>query len=114
MAAVRKSRITFSYEGIGEMLRSEFMEAEMGRRINNVKDRAVATSPVGSAATRDTHPGRYKDAFETETTREGGVNKDRASGYLVNTSPEAFIVEYGTSRQRAFATMRNALDAARD
>jgi HK97 gp10 family phage protein len=96
-----------SYEGIGELLRSAEMEQAMRRRAETIKQRAEQTAPVGDPAT-DPHAGRYRDSFEVESGREGGRKKDRAYGRVLNAAPEAFYVEYGTSKQEAQHTLLNA------
>jgi HK97 gp10 family phage protein len=108
-----RSTISFSYTGIGEMLRSPEMEKEMLRRAEKVKAEAERSAPVGDPR-RDTHSGRYKASFHIDTTRRGGVRSDRAAAYISNDSPEAVFVEFGTSRQVGRHILRNALNAARD
>ena len=102
-----------SYEGIGELIRSAAMEKEMRRRAEAIKQRAEETAPVGDPKT-DPHPGRYKDSFKVESGQDGGVKKDRAYGRVVNDAPEAFYVEYGTSKIEARHTLLNAAQAAED
>jgi hypothetical protein len=96
-----------SYSGIGQMLKSAEMEAAMLQRAEQIKARAEATAPVGDPRT-DPHAGRYRDSFKVESGREGGRNKDRAYGRVENDSPEAFYVEYGTSKIEARHTLLNA------
>ena len=100
-----------SFSGIREMINAPFMVAEMRRRAERVAARAEATAPVGDPAT-DPHPGRYKASFRVESGRHGGYRHDRAYGRAVNDAPENFIVEFGTSRQAAHHTLRNALHEA--
>lgn len=101
-----------SYTGIGEMLRSTFMLREMARRAEKVRDEAIRSAPVGKR--QDRHPGRYKASFHLEQTTHGGAHGDRAAAYVYNDAPEAFYVEFGTSRQQGRHILRNALNAARD
>lgn len=101
-----------SYEGIGELLRSPMMEAEMRRRAEKIKPAAESAAPIGDPAT-DTHPGRYKASFRVVSGRAGGVKGDRAFGRVLNDAPEAFYVEWGTSRQPARHVLLNAAAAAR-
>jgi HK97 gp10 family phage protein len=103
------SSMRFSYEGIGEMLRSPWMEAHMLERANRMKDRAEAIAPVYKGAGTDKHRGRYKASFRTHSVRDGGWRHDRAAGILINDAPEAVFVEFGTSHQRAHGTMREAM-----
>lgn len=100
-----------SYAGIADLLNAPFMVAEMRRRAERVAARAAATAPVGNPAT-DRHAGRYKASFRVESGAGGGVNHDRAYGRVINDAPEAFYVEFGTSRQEARHTLRNALHEA--
>jgi hypothetical protein len=83
-----------SYHGIGEMIRSEFMLAEMARRGSNIFAVAVATAPVGHLP-RDMHAGRYKASFGMELNRRGGIHNDRAEAKVTNDAFEAIFVEYG-------------------
>jgi hypothetical protein len=107
-----------SYTGIGEMLRSDFLEAEMGRRAQRVADLAVASAPVYGGPDEDPHRGRYKESFSVSTTGRGGWKKDRAAGIVTNDAPEAVFVEYGVratkyhpSGQPGHHTLLNALYA---
>lgn len=116
------STYTSSYEGVGEMLRSDFMQAEMGRRAQAVMDQAIATAPVYTGTGRDPHRGRYKDSFSMHTTDHGGWKGDRAAGVVTNSSEEAVFVEYSSTHptedgvrvQQGHHTMLNALQAAGD
>lgn len=116
------SKITFSYQGIGDnVLRADFMVAEMGRRAQRVMDRAVETAPVYEGDEEDPHRGRYKESFSVSTTTHGGYRGNRAAGIVTNDAPEAIFVEKGLrpSRfhpegQRAHHTLLNALQAAGD
>lgn len=92
-----RSKISFSYDGIGQLLRSDFMAAEMVRRAQKVADLARSRAPVYSGSGRDPHRGRYKDSFQVLGTRTGGgYRKNRAAGIVINNSPEAVFIEYGT------------------
>lgn len=80
------------------------MESEMRRRAERVRRQAAATAP------RDT--GAYAASFRVLSGRYGGFKRDRAFGRVVNTDESAPYVEFGTSRQEAQHTLRNALRAA--
>lgn len=95
------------YGGIGQMLTSPEMQANMLRRGENIAKRAADTAPVGDPA-KDAHPGRYRDSFHVSSGIQHGQTS-RAYGEVSNDSPEAFYVEYGTSKQDAHHTL---LDAA--
>lgn len=89
------SKISFSYTGIGAMLRSAGMVEHMVARAQKIKDRAEADAPVYDGPGRDPHRGRYKDSFGVDGTARGGVRKDRAAGIVTNDAPEAVLVEFG-------------------
>lgn len=103
--------LRWDYKAFGEFLRSAEMAAEMERRIKKVEAIAIATAPVDEGGP---HPGRYKSSFRTEVDRRGGAKHDRAVGRLLNDSPEALFVEYGTQNNPRHSTMRRALTVADD
>ena len=94
------------FRGIGEMLRSSEMEAEMARRAEKVKAKAAATAPVDT--------GRYKASLEVSSTTKGGNKKDRASATVTADVEYAFTLEYGSTHNARYRTLGKALDAARD
>lgn len=100
------SRVKVSYKGVGDLLRSAEMEAEMRRRAENVKQICEATAPVDESGP---HPGRYAGAFRVESERTGGVRRDRAVGRVVNDAPESFAVEFGNRNTPQHRTMGKAL-----
>lgn len=110
------ARFTGSYKGIGEMLVAGFMIDEMQRRAGVVLARCVETAPVYAGPFLDVTRGRYKASFALadETIKTSGRGTRRALGRVINDSPEAFWVEFGTRNNDAHHTMRNALDAAGD
>lgn len=98
------------YAGIGHMLVSEAMQAEMKRRAEKVKEYAEATAPYDP---NDRDGDHYKDHF----TVESGVQHrktSRAYGAVVNDHPAAFQIEVGTKDTPAHRTLTRALDAAKD
>lgn len=95
------------YRGIGELLKSPEMEAEMLRRAKKVLDVCVATAPVDL---KSPHVGRYKASFHASS----GRRTDRAYGMVTNAAPEAILVEYGSKNNPRHRTMGKALDAAKD
>lgn len=99
MGAYRKS-----YRGIGEMLTSPFMQAEMARRAELVKAEAIATAP------EDT--GEYKSKFEVES---GIQHRKTARAYarVMNTDDKALWLELGTGDTPRFRTLGKALGAAK-
>lgn len=86
------ARFKVKRKGIGEMLRMPGMQAEMLRRAEVIKSVAQATSPVDESSP---HAGHYKASWETDSTARGGRRRDRAVGYVRNTSYYARWVEYG-------------------
>jgi hypothetical protein len=101
------ARFDSSYSGIGELLNSELMVSVMQQLADRARDRAVALAPVGGEG--DPHPGRYKEGFRVEAHRHGGAKRDRAEAILRNGTPEAFYVEFGTSKQHAHHILLRAM-----
>lgn len=99
-----------SYAGIGEMLRSPAMIAAMAAKAEKVKARCEETAPVYEEGP---HPGRYKGAFSVESGVQDHKTS-RAVGRVVNDSPEARWVEWGTEHNEAHHTMAAALEAAKE
>jgi hypothetical protein len=105
------ARFDSSYSGIGELLNSELILSVMEQIAGRARDRAVALAPVGGEG--DPHPGRYKGGFRVEAHRHGGAKRDRAEAILRNGTPEAFYVEFGTSKQEAHhIVLRSMYEAA--
>lgn len=100
-----------SYAGIGEMLNAPWMVADMHARAERVKVRAEATAPYDRNDPDGIH---YRDAFEVESGKHGGVHHDRAYGRVTNTDQAALAVEYGNRNTPRHATLRRALEAGRD
>lgn len=107
------STLRGSYQGIGEMLRSDFMVAEMVSRANRVADLARAIAPVYKGPD-DPHRGRYKAMITVSGTSHGGWRGNRAAGIVEAGAPESLNVEFGDSKQRGHGTLRKALSAAGD
>lgn len=105
------ARFTMSRRGVGELLRSEMVEAEMVRRANLIKSVAEATAPVGRPP-GDPHPGLYKASVVVTSTRRGGRRRDRAVATATNTAYYARWVEYGTEKVPAHHVMLRAAQAA--
>jgi hypothetical protein len=97
-----------SYRGIGELLRSPMMQAEMVRRAEKVKARAEATAPVG-----DKDGGEYAASFKIESGVKHGKTS-RAYARIANTSDHAAAVEFGWKNTPRYRTLGKALDAAKD
>lgn len=105
------SRFNASYRGIGELLRSTGIEAEMLRRAEKIKARFEETAPVDETGP---HPGRLRDSAVVTSDRLGGVHHDRAVAHVVVEAPEAFYAEFGNTNVSRHRTLGRALDAARD
>jgi hypothetical protein len=90
------ARFKMSRKGVGQLLRSPMIEADMVRRARNIESAAVALSPVGGSG--DPHPGQYKASWTATSTARGGRRRDRATATVRNTAYYARWVEYGTER----------------
>jgi hypothetical protein len=86
------ARFKMSRKGVGQLLRSPMMQAEMLRRAEVIKDVAIDISPIDEVGP---HPGHYKESWETDSTPRGGASRDRAVAYVRNTAYYARWVEYG-------------------
>lgn len=95
------SKFTVNPAGIGAMLRSTAMQAEMRRRAERGKEFAESVAPYDPH--NETH---YRDAFRVEDR----PRHDRACAALVNDDGAAFYIEYGTSKTEAHHTLTRALD----
>lgn len=104
------ARFKMSKTGVGQLLRSAEVEAEMKRRAELIKSVAESIAPVGGPG--DPHPGTYKASFEVTSNRRGGHRRDRAAATVRNTAPYARFVEYGTEKVRAHHVLLRAAQAA--
>lgn len=95
-----------SYSGVGKMIRSGFMQAEMLARIEKIKAVAIAIAPRD---VKDKDGVYYHDKFSTSVRARGGTKHDRAEGRLVNTHPAALEIEKGTEDTPAHNTLRKAI-----
>ena len=88
------AKFKMSKKGVGQLLKSGEIAAEMLRRADAIKAVAEARSPVGVLG--DPHPGLYKASWETKAGI-GGYNgkRDRAIATVFNTAGHARFVEYG-------------------
>lgn len=103
------ARFKMSRRGVGQLLKSPEIEAEMLRRAELIKSVAEAIAPVGGPG--DPHSGAYRAAFQTSSTRRGGRRRDRAVAKVSNTSYYARWVEYGTERVHAHHVLLRAARA---
>jgi hypothetical protein len=92
-------------KGVGQLLRSPAMQAEMLRRAEVIKGVAIGISPVDEHSPR---PGHYKESWETDSTSRGGRNRDRAVATVRNTAYYARWVEYGTEKVHAHHVLLRA------
>jgi hypothetical protein len=88
------ARFKMSRKGVGELLRSPMVQAEMLRRAEVIKGVAVATSPVYRGPTG----GHYKASWETSSKTRGGRRRDRATATVRNPTYYARWVEFGTDK----------------
>lgn len=103
------ARFRMSNKGVGQLLRSEMIRAEMVRRAELIKSVAESIAPVGGAS--DPHPGHYKSSFRVTSTLRGGRRQDRATATVSNTAYYARFVEYGTERVPAHHILLRAAQA---
>jgi hypothetical protein len=79
-----------------------------------MKGIAEAGSPVGNPR-NDPHAGRYKASFDVVPIFKNvpfrGKPRMRAGARLINTSPEATIVEHGNGRTPRYAVLSKTLDS---
>lgn len=99
------ARFKMNRKGVGQLLRSPGVQAEMLRRANVIKGIAVALSPVYE---KGPHAGHYKSSWETDSTSRGGRRRDRAVAVVRNTAYYARWVEYGTERVHAHHVLLRA------
>ncbi|MFD7861869.1 HK97 gp10 family phage protein [Streptomyces sp. NPDC059783] len=104
------AKFKMSKKGVGQLLKSPMIQAEMERRARVIESVAVSIAPVGTGA-RDPHPGRYKGSFEVSSTARGGRRRDRATATVRNTAYYARWVEYGTEKVHAHHVLLRAAQA---
>lgn len=104
-----QARFKMSTKGVGQLLRSPMIQAEMLRRAELIKSVAETIAPVGGPS--DPHPGAYKAAFYTSSTARGGRRRDRATATVGNAAYYARFVEYGTERVPAHHVLLRAAQA---
>ena len=103
------ARFKMSYKGVGQLLRSDMVRAEMVRRAELIKSVAVSIAPIGGPG--DPHSGHYKSSFYVTSTARGGRRRDRATATVGNSAYYARWVEYGTERQPAHHVLLRAAQA---
>lgn len=103
------AKFKMSKRGVGQLLRSDKVLAEMVRRAEVIKGVAEGIAPVGGSG--DPHRGQYKASFFVQPIRRGGRRKDRAIAIVGNTAPWGAHVEYGTERVTAHHVLLRAAQA---
>ena len=98
-----------SKKGVGQLLRSPMIQAEMVRRAELIKTVAESIAPVGGPG--DPHPGTYKASFYVTSTARGGRRRDRATATVGNRAYYARWVEYGTEKVPAHHVLLRAAQA---
>ncbi|WP_328903309.1 HK97 gp10 family phage protein [Streptomyces sp. NBC_00441] len=100
------ARFKMSKKGVGQLLRSRMIQADMLHRAEKIEDAAIGIAPVyaGPGAV----PGHYKESFQVTTTNRGGRRRDRATATVTNTAYYARWVEYGTEKVPAHHVMLRA------
>jgi len=105
------ARFDADFSGIGDMLCSPEMQADMRARAERVAARAQATAPYDADSKDGTH---YRDAFSVESGVRGAGRSRRAYGEVSNDDAAAFQIEHGTKKTPKHRTLGKALDAAKD
>ena len=98
-----RARFRANYKGIGQILVSPQMQREMKARAEKVKARAEALSPEDTS--------QYVRSFKVEPFIRKGKTS-RAVAKVINDSPHAAYVEWGTSRTPRFRVMGRAAGSA--
>lgn len=96
------------YKGVGEMLCSPEMIAEVARRGEAVKARAIEIAPDAPP-----YGEGYIEHFSVESGVRVGVTR-RAYARVRNDDDKAWLLEKGTKDTPRFRTLGKALDAAGD
>jgi len=104
------AKFKMSKKGVGQLLKSRMIQADMLARAERIEDVAVGIAPVYAGAW-DTNRGHYKASFKVTTTNRGGRRKDRATATVTNTAYYARWVEYGTEKVPAHHIMLRAAAA---
>ncbi|MGW0312013.1 HK97 gp10 family phage protein [Streptomyces flavidovirens] len=106
------AKFKMSKKGVGKLLRSRMIQADMLHRAEQIEAAAQAIAPVGGPG--DPHRGRYKASFYVTTTARGGRRRDRATATVGNSAYYARWVEYGTERVPAHHVLLRAARAGGD
>jgi hypothetical protein len=96
--------------GVNALLNSPMVSEMLLKKATEVMERAKDIAPVGDPAT-DPHSGRYRNGFRVEV-RYNALRR-RPEAVVINDSPEALMVEKGTSNNEPFNVLARALDVLR-
>jgi hypothetical protein len=109
--AGREARFKMKSRGVGELLKSPMIQAEILRRAQIIKGVAESISPVGGPG--DPHPGEYKASWyvRIENKPVGRSQRRRPVAVVGNSSYYARWVEYGTERVHAHHVLLRAAQA---
>ena len=80
------------YEGVGQLMRGDEMQAVMAEAARDVLDRAEAIAPVGQPP-HDKHPGMFLAGFGQDVTADGGPAHNRAQGSALNMAEDEPLVD---------------------
>jgi hypothetical protein len=105
----KESSFESSYEGIGEMLRSDFMLMAMAERAEKVASRAEELAHVSPIGSKLSPSGAYKKSFHVRLSKRGGKQKNRAEARVVSDDPIAYYVEHGTVNMSGEHVMLRAI-----
>ncbi|MFF1341137.1 HK97 gp10 family phage protein [Streptomyces sp. NPDC058290] len=102
------ARFKMSNRGVGQLLNSPMITAEMLRRAEVIKGVAESISPVGGPG--DPHPGQYKLSWYAKVERKavGRSRKKRPVGVVGNKAYYARWVEFGTEKVHAHHVLLRA------
>lgn len=103
------ARFKMSRKGVGQLLKSPMIRADMVRRAEVIKGAAEAIAPVGGPS--DPHSGHYKESFYVTSTDRGGRRRDRATATVGNSAYYARWVEWGTEKVPAHHVLLRAAQA---
>ena len=106
--AARQAKFKLKVRGVGQLLNSEMIQAELLRRGEVIKSVAESISPVGGPG--DPHPGQYKASWYVRIERKavGRSQRKRPVAVVGNSSYYARWVEYGTKRVHAHHVLLRA------
>lgn len=103
--------------GFGKgVLRAEWLKSLLIERAEAAKAVAESIAPVDD---HGPHPGRYKESFSIESGETDTYSKDypgagpRVYAELLNSSPEAFLVEFGSRNNPKHRVLGKATGAAK-